>query len=125
MGFSQIQNLLYLLNPGGLSSVSVVKEEKPYPEEDVDDGGDEWEVQQQAGEVLDARTFLADQVDKKEAQLEGEGKEHDEQVAKGKKLIPTVQEAEICQVVRGHICQGQDPICHDVGALLHPCPHLL
>ena len=89
MGFVKIQNLLYLLYPGRLSSVSVVKEEKPYSEEDVDDRGDEWEVQLQAGEVLDARTSLADQVDKEEAQLEGEGEEHDEQVAKGKELIPT------------------------------------
>ena len=89
MGFVKIQNLLYLLYPGRLSSVSVVKEEKPYSEEDVDDGGDEWEVQQQAGEVLDARTFLADQVDEEEGQLEGEGEEHDKQVAEGKELIPT------------------------------------
>ena len=89
MVFVQLQNLLYLLYPGRLSSVSVVKEEKPYAEEDVDDGGDEWEVQQQAGEVLDAWAFLADQVDEEEAQLEGEGEEHDKQVGKGKELIPT------------------------------------
>ena len=55
----------------------MVKEEKPYSEEDVDDRGDEWEVQQQAGEVLDARTFLADQVDEEEDHLEGKGEEHD------------------------------------------------
>ena len=41
MAFLQIQNLLYLLYPGRLSSVSVVKEEKPYAEEDVDDWGEE------------------------------------------------------------------------------------
>ena len=103
----------------------MVKEEKPYAEEDVDDGGDEWEVQQQASKVLDASTSLADQVDKEEAQLEGEGEEHDEQVGKGKQLILTFQEAEVGQVVGGDIRQGQDPIGHDVGALPHPCPHLL
>ena len=56
-------NLLYLLYPGRLSSVSVVEEEKPYAEEDVDDGGDEWEVHQQAGDVFDAWAFIDDQVD--------------------------------------------------------------
>ena len=61
--FVQIQNLLYLFYPGRLSSVSVVKEEKSYSKEDVNDGGDEWEVQQQAGEVFDARTSFGDQVD--------------------------------------------------------------
>ena len=85
--------------------MSVVKEEKPYAEEDVDDGGDEGEVQEQASKVLDAHTSLADQVDKEEAQLEGEGEEHDEQVGKGKELIPTFHEAEVGRVVRGHICQ--------------------
>ena len=105
--------------------MSVVKEEKPYAEEDVDDGGDEWEVQQQASKVLDASTSLADQVDKEEAQLEGEGEEHDEQVGKGKQLIPAFHETEVGRIVRGHIGQGQDPIGHDVGALPHPCPHLL
>ena len=125
MGFLQIQNLLYLLYPSKLSSVSVVKEEKPYSEEDVDDGGDEGEVQQQAGEVFDARTFLADQVDEEEDQLEGKGEEHDEQVGKGKELIPTFHEAEIGQVVGGDVCQGQDSIRHDVGAFLNPRPHLL
>ena len=101
-----ISNLLYLLNPCILSSVSVVKEEKPYAEEDVDDGGDEWEVQEQASKVLDARTSFADQVDKKEAQLEGKGEEHDKQVAKGKELIPILKEALIGQVVGGDIRQG-------------------
>ena len=105
--------------------MSVVKEEKPYAEEDVDDGGDEGEVQEQASKVLDAHTSLADQVDKEEAQLEGEGEEHDEQVGKGKELILTFQEAEIGWVVGGHIGQGEDPIGHDVGALPCPCPHLL
>ena len=89
----QTWNLLNLLNPCSLSSVSVVKEEKPYAEEDVDDGGDEGEVQEQASKVLDAHTSLADQVDKEEAQLEGKGEEHDEQVGKGKELILTFQEA--------------------------------
>ena len=103
----------------------MVKEEKPYAEEDVDDGGDEGEVQEQASKVLDAHTSLADQVDKEEAQLEGEGEEHDEQVGKGKELIPTFHEAEIGQVVGGDICQGQDSIRHDVGAFLNPRPHLL
>ena len=65
----------------------------------MDTGGEEWEVQQQAGEVLDARTSFADQVDKKEAQLEGEGKEHDEQVAKGKELMSTFHQAEVSQVI--------------------------
>ena len=126
MGFSSsIQNLLYLLYPGRLSSVSVVKEEKPYSEEDVDDGGDEWEVQQQAGEVLDARAFLADQVNEEEGQLEGEGEEHDEQVAEGKELVPTFHEAEIGQVVGGDVRQWQDSIRHNVGAFLNPRPHLL
>ena len=69
--------------------MSVVKEEKPYAEEDVDDGGDEWEVQQQAGEVFNARTFFKDQVNEEEAELEYEGEKHDEQVAQGKELIPT------------------------------------
>ena len=104
MGFLQIQNLLYLLNPGGLSSVSVVKEEKPYSEEDVDDWGDEWEVQQQAGEVFAARTSLADQVDEEEDQLEGKGEEHDKKVAEGKELISTFHKALIGQVVGGDIC---------------------
>ena len=121
----QSRNLLYLLYPGRLGSVSVVKEEKPYSEEDVDDRGDEWEVQQQAGEVLDAWTSLADQVDKEEAQLEGEGEEHDEQVGKGKELIPTFQEALIGQVVGGDVRKWQDSIRHDVGAFLNPRPHLL
>ena len=103
----------------------MVKEEKPYAEEDVDDGGDKWEVQDQASKVLDAWTSLADQVDKEETQLEGEGEEHDEQVAKGKELIPILKEADIGQVVGRHIRQGQDPIGHNVGALPHPCPHLL
>ena len=92
MGFLQIQNLLYLLYPCRLSSVSVVKEEKPYAEEDVDDRGDEWEVQQQAGEVFKQRvslTFSTKQLRKDKAQLEGKGEEHDEQVTKGKELIPT------------------------------------
>ena len=124
MGFVQIQNLLYLLYPGRLSSVIVVEEEKPYAEEDVDDGGDEGEVQEQASKVLDAHTSLADQVDKEEAHLEGEGEEHDEQVGKGKELVPALHEAEIGRIVGGHIGQGQDPIGHDVGALPHPCPHL-
>ena len=75
--------------------------------------------------MLDAETSLADQVNKEEAQLEGEGEEHDEQVGKGKELIPTFHEAEIGQVVGGHICQGQDSIRHDVGAFLNPRPHLL
>ena len=118
------RNLLYLFNPCRLSSVSVVKEEKPYAEEDVDDGGDEGEVQEQASKVLDAQTSLADQVDKEEAHLEGEGEEHYEQVGKGKVLILTFQEAEIGRIVRGNIPQGQDPIGHDVGALPHPGPHL-
>ena len=103
----------------------MVKEEKPYAEEDEDDGGDEWEVQQQASKVLDASTSLADQVDKEEAQLEGEGEEHDEQVAKGKTHISAFHEAEIGQVVGGDIGQGQDPIGDDVGAFLKPSPHLL
>ena len=103
----------------------MVKEEKPYAEEDVDDRGDEWEVQQQTGEVLDAGTSLADQVDEEEAQLEGKGEEHDEQVGKGKELIPTFHEAEIGQVVGGDVRQGQDSIRHDVGAFLSPRPHLL
>ena len=124
-GLLRIQNLLNLLYPGRLGSVSVVKEEKPYAEEDVDDRGDEWEVQQQAGEVLDARTFLADQVNEEEAQLEGEGEEHDEQVTKGKELIPTHHQALIGQVVGGDVRQGQDAIRHDVGAFLNPRPHLL
>ena len=79
MGYVQIQNLLYLLYPGRLSSVSVVEEEKPYAEEDVDDRGDEWEVQQQAGEVFRQRvslTFSTKQLRKDEAQLEGKGEEH-------------------------------------------------
>ena len=63
LGFVQIQNLLYLFYPGRLSSVSVVKEEKSYSKEDVNNGGDEREVQQQAGEVFDARTSFGDQVD--------------------------------------------------------------
>ena len=83
------RNLLYLFNPGRLSSVGVVKEEKPYAKEDVDDGGDKWEVQQQARKVVDAWTFLAGQVNKEDDQLEGKGEEHDKQVAKGKALIPT------------------------------------
>ena len=105
--------------------MSVVKEEKPYAEEDVDDGGDEGEVQEQASKVLDAHTSLADQVDKEEAHLEGEGEEHDEQVGKGEELISTLHEAEVGRVVGGHIGQGEDPIGHDVGAPPHPCPHLL
>ena len=103
----------------------MVEEEKPYAEEDVDDGGDEWEVQQQAGEVLHAWTFLADQVDNEEAQLEGEGEEHDKQVAEGEELIPTCHEAEIGQVVGSDIRQGQDPIDHNVGAFHNPRPQLL
>ena len=63
LGFVEIENLLYLFYPGRLSSVSVVKEEKSYSKEDVNNGGDEWEVQQQAGEVFDARTSFGDQVD--------------------------------------------------------------
>ena len=95
----QIENLLYLFYPGRLSSVSVVKEEKSYSKEDVNDGGDEWEVQQQAGEVFDARTSFGDQVEEEEAQLEKEGQEHDEQVAKGKELMSTFHEAEVSQVI--------------------------
>ena len=108
--------------------MSVVKEEKPYAEEDVDDGGDEGEVQQQASKVLKqcvSLTFSTDQLRKDKTQLEGEGEEHEEQVTKGKELILTFQEAEIGRVVGGHISQGEDPIGHDVGALPHPCPHLL
>ena len=69
----------------------------------MDNEGEEWKVQQQASKVLDAYTSLADQVDKEGAQLEGEGEEHDDQVGKGKQLIPTLQEAEIGRIVRGRI----------------------
>ena len=44
----------FCIYPFRLSSISVVKEEKPYAEEDVEDGGDEWEVQQQASKVQSA-----------------------------------------------------------------------
>ena len=72
--------------------MSVVKEEKPYAEEDVDDGGDEGEVQQQASKVLKecvSFTFSTDQLRKDKTELEGKGEEHEEQVAKGKEIILT------------------------------------
>ena len=66
----------------------MVKEEKPYAEEDVDDGGDKREVQEQASKVLDAWTSLADQVDKEEAQLEGEGRNMTSRLLRAKSLSP-------------------------------------
>lgn len=58
-------------------------------------------MQQQASKVLDAYTSLADQVEG--AQLEGVREEHDDQVGKGKELIPTLQEAEIGRIVRSRM----------------------
>ena len=39
--------------------------------------------------------------------------------------MSTFDEAEVSQVIGCDICQGQEPIGDDVGAFLHPCPHLL